>query len=76
MIQANVAAAEALEAKKSPIVYRIHDEPAYEKLDALREFLGSLDMSFPKAGSLRPSQFNRVLKRVAGYAERDSSSTR
>ena len=65
MIQANVAAAETLEQKKSAIVYRIHDEPSFEKLDALREFLGSLDMFFPKAGSLRPSQFNRVLARVA-----------
>jgi ribonuclease R len=65
MIQANVAAAETLEAKKSPVVYRIHDEPSWEKLEALREFLGSLDMSFPKAGNLRPSQFNRVLERVA-----------
>jgi ribonuclease R len=65
MIQANVAAAEALESKRSPIVYRIHDEPAWEKLEALRDFLGSLDMSFPKAGNLRPSQFNRVLTRVA-----------
>ncbi len=65
MIQANVAAAEVLEARKSPVVYRIHDEPAFEKLDALREFLGSLDMTFPKAGSLRPSQFNHVLARVA-----------
>jgi ribonuclease R len=66
MIQANVAAAETLEAKRAPVVYRIHDEPSWEKLEALREFLGSLDMSFPKAGSLRPSQFNRVLARVAG----------
>jgi ribonuclease R len=65
MIQANVAAAETLEAKSKAIVYRTHDEPAYEKLDALREFLGSLDMNFPKAGSLRPSQFNRVLSKVA-----------
>jgi ribonuclease R len=65
MIQANVAAAETLEAHKAAIVYRIHDEPAFEKLDALREFLGSLDLSFPKAGSLRPSQFNRVLSKVA-----------
>jgi ribonuclease R len=65
MIRANVAAAETLEARKAPVVYRIHDEPSWEKLDALREFLGSLDMSFPKAGSLRPSQFNRVLARVA-----------
>ena len=65
MIQANVAAAETLEARKAPIVYRIHDEPAWEKLDALREFLGSLDMTFPKSGNLRPSQFNRILSRVA-----------
>jgi ribonuclease R len=65
MIQANVAAAETLETRKSAIVYRIHDEPSFEKLEALREFLGSLDMSFPKAGNLRPSQFNRVLSRVA-----------
>ena len=28
MIQANVAAAEALEAKKSPLIYRVHDAPA------------------------------------------------
>ncbi len=66
MIQANVAAAETLEAKRAAIVYRIHDEPAWEKLEALRDFLGSLDMSFPKAGNLRPSQFNGVLNRVAG----------
>jgi ribonuclease R len=68
MIQANVAAAETLEAKRSPLVYRIHDEPSWEKLDALRDFLGSLDMSFPKAGNLRPSHFNRVLARVADTA--------
>jgi ribonuclease R len=66
MIQANVAAAETLEARKAPVVYRIHDEPSWEKLEGLRDFLGSLDMSFPKSGNLRPSQFNRVLTRVAG----------
>jgi ribonuclease R len=69
MIQANVAAAETLEAKKSPLVYRVHDEPSFEKLDALRDFLGSLDMSFPKAGNLRPSQFNRVLARFTDTPE-------
>ena len=61
MIQANVAAAETLEKRRAPVVYRIHDEPSYEKLEALRDFLGTLDMRFPKAGNLRPSHFNRVL---------------
>ena len=65
MIQANVAPPRRWRRSAGPLVYRIHDEPSWEKLEALREFLGSLDMSFPKAGNLRPSQFNRVLARVA-----------
>ena len=64
MIQANVAAAESLEAKKSPVVYRIHDTPSMAKLEALREFLASIDMSLPKSGNLRPSHFNRILDRA------------
>ncbi|SEQ00065.1 RNAse R [Faunimonas pinastri] len=64
MIQANVAAAETLEARHAPVVYRIHDEPSFEKLDALRDFLGTLDMSLPKAGNIRPSQLNNILGRV------------
>jgi ribonuclease R len=66
MILANVCAAETLEAKHAPVVYRIHDEPSWEKLESLRDFLGSLDMTFPKSGNLRPSQFNGVLARVEG----------
>ncbi len=66
MIQANVCAAETLEKRRAPTVYRIHDEPSLEKLEALRDFLGSLDMSFPKSGALRPSHFNNVLRRVHG----------
>ena len=31
MIQANVAAAETLEEKKSPLVYRVHDAPSHGK---------------------------------------------
>jgi ribonuclease R len=64
MIQANVAAAETLEAKKSPLVYRIHDTPSLAKLEALREFLASIEMNLPKGGNLRPSHFNRILSRA------------
>ena len=35
MISANVAAAETLEAKRSPLIYRVHDSPSKEKLAAL-----------------------------------------
>jgi len=65
MIQANVAAAEALEEKGSPVVYRIHDAPSLAKLEALREFLASIDIKLPKGGAMRPSQFNKILERVA-----------
>jgi ribonuclease R len=44
----------------------VHDEPGVEKLHALREFLASLDISLPKAGALRPEQFNLILDRVKG----------
>jgi ribonuclease R len=64
MIQANVAAAETLEARKSPLVYRIHDQPSLAKLEALRDFLASIEMTLPKGGNLRPSNFNRVLARA------------
>src|SRR5439155_7659794 len=66
MILANVAAAETLERARTPLIYRVHDEPTAEKLHALREFLVTLDISLPKAGALRPEQFNRVLERVKG----------
>ena len=66
MILANVAAAETLERAKIPFIYRVHDEPSPEKLQALREFLASIDISLPKAGALRPAQFNRTLDHAKG----------
>ncbi len=66
MILANVAAAEAIERARTPLVYRVHDEPTIDKLNALREFLATLGISLPKAGALRPEQFNRILERVKG----------
>jgi ribonuclease R len=66
MILANVAAAEMLERKALPLIYRVHDEPSVEKVQALQEFLRTLDLPFAKGGPLRPSLFNGVLAQVAG----------
>jgi len=66
MILANVAAAETLEKARVPLIYRVHDEPAMEKVNALREFLATLDISFAKGGVLRAEAFNRVLAQVKG----------
>jgi ribonuclease R len=66
MILANVAAAETCERAKVPLIYRVHDEPSPEKLNALREFLATIDITLPKGGTLRPDGFNRILARVKG----------
>jgi ribonuclease R len=66
MILANVAAAETLERARVPLVYRVHDEPAMERVNALREFLATLDINFAKGGALRPDAFNKVLRLVKG----------
>src|SRR5579872_6458579 len=66
MILANVAAAESCERARVPLIYRVHDEPSPEKLNALREFLTTLDIALPKGGALRPDAFNRILARVKG----------
>jgi ribonuclease R len=67
MILANVAAAETLERGHVPLIYRVHDEPDIERVNALREFLKTLDISLPKGGALRAEQFNHILKRVKGH---------
>jgi ribonuclease R len=67
MILANVAAAETCERAHTPLIYRVHDEPSQEKLNALREFLKTLDISLPKGGTLRPEGFNHILARVKGH---------
>ncbi|HUW74904.1 MAG TPA: ribonuclease R [Methyloceanibacter sp.] len=61
MIAANVAAAETLEAKRSSLIYRVHDAPSKEKLVSLGEFLATIGMKLPKAGTLKPAQFNHIL---------------
>jgi ribonuclease R len=67
MILANVAAAEMLERKALPFIYRVHDEPTLEKVHNLQEFLKTLDLPFAKSGALRPALFNRVLAQVKGH---------
>src|SRR5207248_11571290 len=66
MILANVATAETLERAEVPLIYRVHDEPDPERVNALRELLRMLDISFAKGGPSRPAQFNRILARVRG----------
>jgi len=64
MIQANVAAAETLEERRTPLIYRVHEPPAREKLQSLAEFLKTLGLSLPLGQVLKPRLFNDVLQKV------------
>ena len=64
MIAANVAAARALEVKKAPTVYRVHDVPAREKLVAFKDFLFSLDIKFALGQVITPSIFNNIMAKI------------
>lgn len=64
MILANVAAAIELETRQHLCVYRVHDEPTLEKVDALREFLKGFDLSLPKGQVIRPKTFNYILEKA------------
>lgn len=65
MVLANVAAAQALEQRHMPCMYRVHDQPDLAKLEALREFLATLGIPLPAGPRLRPADLNRVLQGVA-----------
>lgn len=64
MILANVAAAEALENKKAPCIYRVHDRPSGDKLMSARSFLEAFGLSLPKEGVSNPGQINHLLKKA------------
>jgi ribonuclease R len=68
MILANVAAAEELEARNRPCMYRVHDSPDPAKLAALSDFLAGLDLpglDLAKGQAPKPALFNRLLRRAA-----------
>jgi ribonuclease R len=64
MIQANVSAAEMLEAKRSPLIYRVHDAPSPEKLQALADFLETIGVRWTRGETVRTDRFNRLLEQV------------
>jgi len=64
MVAANVCAAETLEQKRSPLIYRIHDAPSQEKLQALGDFLATLDVAWTKGEPARTDRFNRLLEQM------------
>ena len=61
MIQANVCAAETLEQRRTPLIYRVHEPPSEEKLQSLADFLATLDIPWSKGEAATTRRFNRLL---------------
>ncbi len=66
MIMANVAAAEDLKRYDSPLLFRVHEEPSPEKLDALREVARESGLVLAKGQVLQTRHLNRLLAQAEG----------
>lgn len=66
MVLANVAAAEELERLRRPLLYRVHEEPSPEKLDALREVAQASGFTLAKGQVLKTAHLNRLLAQAEG----------
>ena len=77
MVLANVAAAEELIARKQQLLFRVHEEPSPEKLDALRDVAEAAGFTMAKGQVLRTSHLNRLLAQAADteFAELMNIST-
>lgn len=71
MILANVAAARTLEKNQTPLIYRVHEEPSPEKLDALREVAHSAGLVLAKGQVLKTEHLNRLLEAAEGSDHAD-----
>jgi len=77
MVLANVAAAETLIAKKTDLLFRVHEEPSPEKLEALREVANASGLQLAKGQVLQTAHLNRLLEqaRDTDHAELVNIST-
>lgn len=66
MLAANVCAGEFLAARAHPTLYRVHEQPAPEKVQALRDFLAGLGLHLGGGESPRPADYARLLERIRG----------
>ena len=66
MVQANVCAAETLEQKKVPLIYRVHDTPSLEKLQNLADFLFTIGVPWAKGEPATTARFNKLLGQTRG----------
>jgi ribonuclease R len=69
MLAANETVARHIENKEKPFIYRIHEEPAEEKLADLAEFLATLGITLPLAKKIKPLHLQKAVAKAKGTPE-------
>ncbi|MGZ9811028.1 ribonuclease R [Pseudoroseicyclus sp. H15] len=69
MVLANVCAAETLKEKKTPLLYRVHEEPDPQKLESLREVAEGAGLTLAKGQVLQTKHLNQLLAQAEGKDE-------
>src|SRR5260221_332925 len=64
MLAANVCAGNFLSERKHPVLYRVHDVPAPEKVTALRDFLAELGLALPGGEKPAPGDYAQILEKI------------
>jgi ribonuclease R len=64
MLAANVCAGDFLSSRKHPVLYRVHDVPAPEKVAALRDFLAELGLVLPGGEKPEPKDYAQILEKI------------
>jgi ribonuclease R len=66
MLAANVCAGNYIASREQPVLYRVHDVPAEDKVAALRDFLAELGLSLPGGAVPKPKDYAQLLERIRG----------
>ena len=66
MLAANVCAGNFIAERDQPVLYRVHDVPAEEKVAALRAFLAELGLQLPGGDIPKPRDYAQLLERIKG----------
>jgi ribonuclease R len=64
MLAANVCAGNFLAARGHPVLYRVHDVPAPQKVAALRDFLAELGLALPGGDKPKPKDYAQLLAKI------------
>ncbi|AFJ48623.1 ribonuclease R [Shimwellia blattae] len=75
MILANVAAARFVEKHKEPSLFRIHDRPSTEAINAFRSVLAELGLELPGGSKPEPKDYGALLNSIADRPDHEMLQT-